>query len=163
MLQHEFFLGKNSSESSSLKRTQQEEVSDRIDRMLEAARSDWSGYLFLTGEPDLRWIETFDEYYDRDQIQKLISRSDPRDFSNDYVVTCCEFGAVLGYVMTSLQPLLQWQYEWPYWESALFDPRSGNVIPPFHWAVKKMSEYGVDDGFGAKVELCLELLEQKAK
>ena len=163
MMQSKYFIGKSSVESSPLSKDKQTEVSQRIQTMLDATRTDWARYLYLTGEPDLRWIETFDQYHDRDQIQQLIGRSNPKDFSNDYVVTCCEFGAVLGYVMVSLQPRLRWHYEWPYWESALFDPQSGNLVPPFHWAVKKMSEYGVDDGFAAKVEACLQILDQKAK
>ncbi len=139
------------------------EVSQRLATMLEAAQNDWSGYLYLSGEPDLRWIEIFDEFHDRTKIQQIISRSDPQDFSNDYVITCCEFGAVLGHVLISLQPRLQWHYEWPYWESGLFDPKNGHLIPPFHWAIKKMSEYGVDDGFAAKIESCLEILDSKTR
>jgi len=162
LMQNKYFMGKNSAESSFLTPAKQLEVGQRLETMLGDARNDWSSYLYLTGEPDLRWIATFDEYHDRDQIQALVDRSDPKNFSSDYVVTCCEFGAVLGQVLISLQPKLQWHYEWPYWESALFDPRSGSLIPPFHWAVKKMSEYGVDDGFAAKIEACLQILEKKA-
>jgi len=35
------------------------------------------------------------------------------------------------------------------------------IIPPFHFAIKKMSEYGVDDGFAAKLSLLANLLEDK--
>jgi hypothetical protein len=162
MMQTDYFVGKNSANSSPLPTSKQSDSSERIATMLTAARSDWSRYLHLTGDPDLRWIETFDEYYDRDHIEKIISKSDPREFSNDYVVICCEFGAVLAHVMISLQPRLEWCYEWPYWESAIFDPQNGFIIPPFHWAIKKMSEYGVDDGFAAKIEMCLKSLEEES-
>src|ERR1700728_2772638 len=124
MMQTDYFVGKNSANSSPLPTSKQSDSSERIATMLTAARSDWSRYLHLPGDPDLRWIETFDEYYDRDHIEKIISKSDPREFSNDYVVICCEFGAVLAHVMISLQPRLEWCYEWPYWESAIFDPQN---------------------------------------
>lgn len=139
----------------------EQDVRARIDRMLEACRGDWSRYLSVSGDLDLRWIEAFDEYYDRKRIAEVIKRSDPKDFSNDYLILVCEFGAALGHVLCAKQPRLGWRYEWPYWESSLVDPRSGAVIPPFHWAVKKFSEYGVDDGFAAKIDLCLHVLDQK--
>ena len=78
------------------------------------------------------------------------------------MVICCEFGAILAHVMISLQPRLEWYYEWPYSESAIFDPDNGYVVPPFHWAFKKMSEYGIDDGFALKIEACLKTLEEES-
>lgn len=88
-----------------------------------------------------------------------IARSHPEDFGGDYVVLCCEFGAVLGHVMRARQPRLFWYLDWPYWESMLLDPQTGTVIPVFHWAIKKMSDYGVDDGFVPKIERCLRILD----
>jgi len=38
------------------------------------------------------------------------------------------------------------------------DPQS--LIPVFHWAVKKMSGYGWDDGFVQKIDACLKLLDK---
>jgi hypothetical protein len=136
------------------------QVTAQIEAMIEAARGDWPEYLGVRGKPDLRWIDAFDHYYDRNRIRKVLDRSDPADFGNDYVILCCEFGAVLGFVMQQLEPHLIWYLDWPYWESAILDPRSGNLIPTFHWAIKKMSEYGVDDGFAAKVRACLEIIEK---
>jgi hypothetical protein len=141
---------------SPLSEMSQRDVLHRIEAMLGAARKDWPRYLQVSGDVDLRWITTFDCYYDPERIEKVIERSDPADYSNDYLVLCCEFGTVLGHVMRCLQPRLIWCCEWPYWESALFDPQTGNLIPVFHWAVKKMSDYGWDDGFAEKVEVCLQ-------
>lgn len=148
---------------SPLNQETQEEVAHRIQTMFNAAQSDWSSQFSLTGDPDLHWIETIEKHYDRAQIKDLIGRSDPEDFSNDYLIVCCEFGALLGHVLKKLKPRLQWHYEWPYWESDLRDPKTNNIIPPFHWAVKKMSEYGVDDLFWEKVPACVSMLDRKTE
>jgi hypothetical protein len=135
----------------------------QLDAMLSAARGDWPVYLSVSGEVEFPWIDVFDRYWDRKRIKGIIQSSDAKDFGNDYVITVCEFGAVLGHVMRGLQPRLLWNFERPYWESALVDPRTGFVIPVFHWAIKKMSGYGVDDGFAAKVQACLRALEDGGK
>lgn len=66
-------------------------------------------------------------------------------------------------MMKATTPRLEWCYEYPYWESSLFAPKTGTVIPPFHFAVKKMSEYGVDDGFVAKLNHLADLPEKWSK
>jgi len=139
----------------------QSDVARQIDKMLDACREDWPRYLNVYGEFDERWIAAFDDHYDRDRIEAVIARSDPADFSNDYLVLVCEFGAALGYVLRERAPRLIWRHDWPYWESTLVDLRSGSLIPPFHWAVKKFSEYGVDDGFSAKIDMCVSLLNRE--
>jgi hypothetical protein len=63
--------------------------------------------------------------------------------------------------MLSLQLRLVWHLEWPYWESAVFDPKRGHVIPTFHRAIKKTSAYGVNDGFAAETKACLERMDRK--
>ena len=45
----------------------------------------------------------------------------------------------------------------------MFDPKTGTVIAVFHWAIKKLSEYGVDDGYAAKTKACLQFLEDELK
>lgn len=136
------------------------EVAHRVETMLKAARGDWPRYLAVSGEINLTWIEAFDRHYNRKRIKEVIDRSDPGDFSNDYLVICCEFGAVLGHVMMRECPRLRLLPDWPYWESAIFDPKSGSVVPVFHWAIKKMSDYGWDDGFTAKVKVCLDMMNR---
>jgi hypothetical protein len=132
----------------------------QIETMTRAAASDFARALNLHGEMDLTWIRAVDAHYDTARIAELIETSDPEDFSNPYLVTCCEFGALLGNVMKALQPRLFWCPDWPYWESSLIDPVSGNCIPVFHWAVKKMSADGWDDGFAEKVGAALEFLDR---
>jgi hypothetical protein len=147
---------------SRLNRETETQVFQQMQMMLDAARTDWPRYLQVTGDVDEHWIQKCDDYYDVDQIAALIERSDPADFANDFIVMVCEFGAALGHVLHRLQPRLRWIPEWPYWESSLYDPVSGNVIPPFHWAIKKFSDYGVDDGFVPKIHWCVELLDRPA-
>jgi hypothetical protein len=160
MLQMDSLVGLLAQEASPLAQDSQDQVLDKISAMIEAAEEDWQNYLKVYGKLSLDWIEAFDEYHDRKRIQDVIDRSDPANFTNDYVIVCCEFGAALGHVLQSLQPRLVWLPDWPYWESSVFDPKTGSVLPVFHWAVKKMSEYGVDDGFAEKVQACIQLLDK---
>lgn len=83
------------------------------------------------------------------QVSSVIVNSDATDFSNEFIVLCCEFGAVIGYAMQALAPQLEWLCDWPYWESGLLDTESGYRINVFHWAIKKSSSYGIDDGYRA--------------
>jgi hypothetical protein len=161
MLQYSSLTGISQADAGVFDEEGRSQILARIEAMKEAACADWPGYLSVTGKPDLNWIDAFDCYYDRDRICDILDHADPADFGNDYLVLCCEFGAMLGLVMQQLQPRLFWYPEWPYWESAILDPRTGNLIPTFHWAIKKMSEYGVDDGFAAKVRACLEILKNE--
>jgi len=162
-LRHKQFLGPTQSKASPLTKEGQEDALERIVIITDSAKGDWPSYLPVSGEMDLNWIDAFDRYYDRNQIQKVIDSSDPKDFNNGYLVTCCEFGAVLGYVLCKSMSRLFWRFDWPFCDSCLIDPKSGTALPVFHWAVKKMSEYGVDDGFAAKVKACLQLLDRDFK
>lgn len=136
----------------------EKDVLGRIERMLHSVRVDWPAYLEVSGDIDRSWIAAFDRYYDTERIAEVISHSDPEDFSNDMIVIACQFGAALGQVMRQSEPRLQWVAEWPYWESGLYDPETGNIIPPFHWAIKKFSEYGVDDGYAEKIDCMIHVL-----
>lgn len=155
-------IGAEASDISPLTEKGQKDVLKRIVSMVDAARGDWPEYLPVKGDIDLEWISQFDAYYDRQRIGDLIAHSDPEDFGSDYVVLCCEFGAVIGHVMQAQQPRLLWYYDWPYWESMLLDLKTGTLIPVFHWAIKKMSSYGVEDGYKAKIKMSLDLLEKQA-
>ena len=151
-------LGFTGSEISPFSDEAEKELLGRIERMLQSAKTDWPTYLEVSGEIDISWIEAFDRYYDTEKIAELINRSNPSDFSNDLLVTVCQFGAVLGQVMRQLETRLQWVAEWPYSESGLYDPKTGNIIPPFHWAIKKFSDYGVDDGYAAKITCMIHII-----
>ncbi len=140
----------------------QSESASLIERIYESAVNDWVTFLKVKAPVDISWIDAWDRFYDRAEISKLISESEPDDFANGYVVSCCQFGAVMGKVLCDHEPNLQWIYSWPYWESSLFHPKTGTSIPVFHWAIKKMSEYGVDDGFAAKIKACCNVLNRQS-
>lgn len=146
-------------EASPLTPEGQADVADRIRSMLDAAAGDWPDMLGVSGRPGPEWVETFDAFYDRVRVAEVLDASDPADFGNELLVLCCEFGAVLGAVLQTEAPQLEWVYDWPYWESGLVDPAHGYRISVFHWAVKKFSDYGVEDGFAAKVKQCARLVE----
>lgn len=160
VLQHDSFIGLSQTEASCVNELAQQKILAQIKDMVTAAREDWSTYLPVTGEIDLGWIDAFDRHYDRDKIHQVIDNSDPSNYGNDYVVLCCEFGAALGHVLRAAQPRFVWRLDWPYWDSSLLDPKTGSALPVFHWAIKKMSEYGVDDGFVSKVRASLRFLDE---
>jgi hypothetical protein len=124
----------------------------QVQQMFEAAAKDWKGLLGVEGTPSVGWLREFDRHFQRRQIQETIRRSDPQEYDNDYLVLCCELGSVLGTVLLAREPRLSWLYDWPYWESPLYDRETRSRINVFHWAVKKMSEYGVEDGLVDKLD-----------
>jgi hypothetical protein len=161
MMQVPELIGLTSEQACPLQDSTRLDVARQVEVMLDSARADFSTFLPVSGDPDFSWVDAYDQHFDRKHIQELLDTSDPTEFSNDYVVTCCEFGALLGYVHKKATPRLQWYYEHPYWESALFDPETGLIVPPFHFAVKKMSEYGVEDGMVAKLNHLAAVLEEE--
>jgi hypothetical protein len=159
--QSDSLIGATQAMASCMVEEDQEHVLEQIDRMIDAVRHDWPGYLSVRGEIDLKWIDAFDRHYDRERIHAVVQRSDASDFSNDYVVVCCEFGAALSHVLRMAEPSFVWRLDWPYWDSSLLYPKTGTIVPVFHWSIKKMSEYGVDDGFAAKIKACLRILQEQ--
>lgn len=158
MIQVPEFVGQSAQTISLLSDKADSEVLARIETMCEAAMQDWPIFLPVREPINMEWIDCFDRHYDVNRATELACRSDPLDFSNDYLVVVCEFGAMLGRVMIHELPRLQWRPSLPYWESALFDSVTGYVIPVFHWAIKKFSTYGIDDGFKAKAKKCLKIM-----
>lgn len=154
-------IGSTETEISALPEEMRRGIAEQFSAMLDAVRSEWPSYLPVSGEITLDWIAAYDHFFDRRRVTEVIEASDPAQFSNKYVVLCCEFGVTLGHVLRIAEPRLIWRFEWPYWDSALLDPETGVLINVFHWAIKKMSEYGVDDGFAAKVKAALTILEQE--
>lgn len=159
ILQHAGLKGCTQDAASRVIESVQARLSAQFAAMLDAASKDWPLYLEVSGTIDLSWIEAFDRHFNRARIQTVIADSDPEDFSNQYVVLCCQFGVVLSHVLQTARPDIVWSFDWPYWDSTLLHPATGTLIPVFHWAIKKMSEYGVDDGFSGKVAACLNVLD----
>ena len=155
--------GLSSRDASPLTDDGQFEIMKMVEGMIDAARGDWPTFLKVSEPVNIDWIDEFDKFHDKRCIKALMKSSKSDDFSNDFVVRCCEFGAVLGHVLMSFQPNLHWVYDYPYWESSVFDPETGNIIPVFHWAIKKFSSYGIDDGFKAKVLACSQMIQRERK
>ena len=122
--------------------------------MTDAALDDYQ-LIIKSDRLDLHVIDAVDKYYDRKKIAEIISKSDPTDFSNDYVIEVCEFGVTLGHLFNQVDGF-GWLYSHPYFHSIIVHKDSGFGITVFDWAVKKFSEYGVDDGFAAKFKVALE-------
>jgi hypothetical protein len=154
------YRGKQASEVSPLGEDGQAEAARMVSAMFNSAVLDWPSFLKLSEPVGLNWVDEWDRFHNRIEIQSILDNANPTDFSNGYVISCCQFGAVLGEVLREQNGQLEWLYAWPYWESSLLHGESGLVINVFHWAIKKMSEYGVDDGYAAKVKACCDLLRK---
>ena len=135
-------------------------VDEMIQKMIYAASEDWKTYLGVDGEPDIDWVDKFDRYYDKKQVLLLLNKSKADNFTNDFIVTCCEFGAVLGKVLIDLNSGVGWLYDYPYWESSIYDPKTGSLINIFHWAIKKFSNYGIEDGYKPKLLACSQFIQK---
>jgi hypothetical protein len=116
--------------------------------MVDAALSDFQ-HIIPSDKIDLAMLDAVDKYYDRARIAQLIKESDPADFSNPYLVTVCEFGVMLGHLFKQMDGF-DWLYSHPYFHSIIVHKETGFGITVFDWAIKKFSEYGVDDGYVEK-------------
>lgn len=126
--------------------------------MVHAALEDFR-HITNSDRLDLNALDAVDKYYDRAKIADLIKESDPTDFSNPYLVTVCEFGAMLGHLFKQIDGF-DWLYSHPYFHSIIVHNDTGFGITVFDWAIKKFSEYGVDDGFAAKFQMAIENIKQ---
>ncbi len=152
--------GIHAQDASPLRAEGQQAANKQIATMIDAVKADFPTYLEVTGDPSIDWIHAFDSYYNEKRIKALIKESDPKDFSNLYFVSCCEFGALIGHVFTQYRDGLEWLPDWPYWESGILDTNAGVRIHVFHWAIKKLSSYGVDDGYRAKFLATINLIDR---
>ncbi len=154
----EVFLGKSGDEISSLDAEGKATVQELLQQMLAAAESDLLADLGLSLPVTLESVHAADHHFDPPFIAEIIAQSDPQSFDNAYVVYCCEFGMLLAAALRNECPELEWMYAWPYWESALFHPPTGKFVFVFHWAIKKLSESGVADGYAEKIVACRQIL-----
>lgn len=127
--------------------------------MTNAALEDFQ-HIYKTDKVNFQLLDAVDKYYDRTRIARLIKESDPDDFSNSYLVTVCEFGVLLGQLFRQLEGY-DWLYSHPYYHSIIVHKNTGFGITVFDWAVKKFSEYGVDDGYVAKFHAAVDVVNRK--
>jgi hypothetical protein len=130
----------------------------QLEIMAEAALNDYQ-HIIQSEKLDLRVLDAVDKYFDRKKIAEVIDKSDPKDFTNDYIIEVCEFGAMLGNLFSEVDGY-GWLYSHPYFHSIIVHKNTGFGITVFDWAVKKFSEYGVDDGFAAKFQMALESVKE---
>lgn len=138
-------------------------VADQIGRLVVAARADWKE---LCGSHDVlsrEGLGAIDEGFDHHAVLELQSSSDPADFGNSLLVTACELGAVIGTALRAARPTLQWVADWPYFESTLVDRATGIVLPPFHWAIRKLSAQGVGGGLVERIGVALSHLGERTR
>ena len=152
--------GRSATDAWRVPEERQRGLAKQVATMVEAARADWPTYLEIDEVVSLAAIEAFDSHWTRPRIAEVVRSSDRADFANDYLVLCCELGAVIGEVMRQHLPSLEWLYSDPYWESSLWYAPTGGRIHPFHWAIKKMSSYGVDDGLRPKLLAGIESVQR---
>lgn len=95
----------------------------------KAALADFSN-IHNTDNFDFDLLNSVDKHYDRAKIAELIKESDPKDFSNPYLVTVCEFGVLLGQLFNQLEGY-GWLYSHPYYHSIIVHKDTGFGIPIF--------------------------------
>lgn len=129
---------------------------EKVAAMFDAFRQDGERLLKQAPPVSRAWIAGIDAWATKERVAGLVKQSVPLNFSNPYLILCCEFGAGIGEVMRQEQPGLQWIYDWPYWDSVIFDLNTRSAFPVFHWAVKRMTELGGSEALAAKFEAALE-------
>ena len=68
---------------------------------------------------------------------------------------------MIGTTLCAARPTLQWVADWPYFESTLVDRATGIVIPPFHWAIRKLSAQGAGGGLVERIGVVLTHLAER--
>jgi len=125
-------------------------IKKQVEKMISASREDLQE-LAKFNKFNLETIDKLDKAINRKYIKSIIDASDEDDESNDYLISIIEFGCALAETIENEIGGFVWIYDYPYWESTIVHKKTGFEIPVFHWAIKKYSEYGVDDGFKDKI------------
>jgi hypothetical protein len=134
-------------------------MKQQVETMISASQQDLQE-LARFKEFNLETIDKLDKVIDRKHILGVIERSDVNDDGNEYLISTIEFGCALAETMENEIGGFVWVYEYPYWESTLVHKKTGFEVPVFHWAIKKYSDYGVDDGFKDKILMLKQNLGQ---
>jgi len=106
-------------------------------------------------------VISIDEFYNEDKINNLINgdQSNLEESVSDVFIRTVEIGSILGYRLFEMNTDLMWCPAYPYWESPIYDFRTGLGLNVYHWAVKKFTEYGIDDGLDEKCIASIEYLK----
>ena len=140
-------IGRSASDISRFPRSDQNDIIHQISVLRhDSAISNFSCKLDLEIESNWNGLDRIDEYFDQSKISELIDSSDDSDSTNAYLITCIELGSIIGNNLVNADENFEWLAELPYWETAIWHPPSGKMIPPVHFAIKKLSSYGWADG-----------------
>ena len=135
------------------------DTKDQIDKMQQAAIEDFKSITDFD-KLDLSVLDTVGKFYDKKKVKELIKASDPKDFSNPYLISVCEFGSTLGGLFDKLDNF-GWLYSYPYFHSIILHTETGWGLTVFDWAVKKFSSYGIDDGFAGKFNSAMDSITKE--
>jgi hypothetical protein len=125
-----------------LKRKQKIEK-DQIGRMADSALADYQS-IFPSTAFTLDLLDAVDQFYNRQRIAELIKRSDPKDFSNDYLVSIGQFGVLLGKLFEGMNGF-GWLYSQPYFNSIIVHTPTGFGITVFDWAIITVTPRSITD------------------
>ncbi len=135
------------------------QIKQQVDAMMSASKQDLQE-LVKFNDYNLEIIDKLDKAISEEYIKGVLDVSDENDDANHYLISVIEFGCALANTMENEIGGFVWVYDYPYWESTLVHKKTGYEIPVFHWAIKKYSGYGVDDGFKDKLIRLKEILEE---
>ena len=138
-----------------------EQTKKQIKVITDAALQDYQ-FIFQSDQLTYEVLDAVDKYHNRKLISEIITESDPKDFANSYLISVCEFGATLGHLFNGMEGF-GWLYSYPYFHSIIVHKETGFGVTVFDWAVKKFSEYGVEDGYVAKLQAAVQGIATKKK
>jgi hypothetical protein len=132
------------------------EAQTALEEMREAALGDLAEFLQVeVAETSLESIDAVDRFWTPGEVTALAARTAADAGEQDeYLLTAVELGILLGEALRELVPACEWRVDWPYWESAVVHPPTGDVVNVFHWAVNKLSASGVNEPLVLKLEAC---------
>jgi hypothetical protein len=155
-------IGKKPGDISIVTTQSQTDIGEIVQGLLDHAEATWPGAFGQEIAFSLPGVAAFDKANDALAVSTLIKRSDPLNANNDYVIRASLFGAVIGETIRHLVPRTQWVYDHPLWESAIFDPAGGAIIPAFHWAIHRLSGSGIQDETTGKITAAVDMLNRIA-
>jgi hypothetical protein len=135
------------------------EIKVQLQDITDQATTDYQN-IIKSGRLDLTVVDAVDKYYDRQKVARLLKQSDPKDINNVYLKNVCQFGAMLGYLL-SQNDEFGWIYAKPYFHSIVVHKKAGYAVPVFDWAVRKFSSDGIDEGFAAKYITAVKTIQKQ--
>lgn len=165
-----FEPGASAAEACGLEPEVRTVVEEEFAEMRDAALGDLSEFLQSQGRdveervaPSLEDIDAVDRFWTATELLALVGRAGGRGGdAAEYFLNAVELGIVLGEALCGLVPACRWLHDWPYWESAILHPPSGDVVNVFHWAVNRLSASGAGEGdtLVLKLNACAEQLKR---